>query len=1192
MIKLRINPIFGLYFLFFLLMSSSLAFAEGSKDLYPKNTPGNRAFLYCNTNSSFTDSWPFKTPGTHYVYVKTGEVIAAGSSAQGVGLGTIRFTAPNGVSYNSGTSTSVGRINNRAAELAGPWINSGSNVNCYKPYTLIVKSGEEGVWKVDFIPPKGEAGTSNITVPDVAADADWTQGTGNGGTNGDIIAAWDVSVTSDNISWKTGRLFTNVLNLHIKDSFEENKSYYASHYVLTRDGRAYRIQTNGSNGVGFTFFSNNNGFTNNSVPTYKSLDVSTQTEVSNVTHDPRSPDDAQNVTHKIFYAKPAKELPASAAIYLAGTPGATTWLKNTAVLPKISDVQVVGTEGTIGQVSVKGAYIKFNSTTGGTYKIVIPVPSGADRNIIGVAAVGANTVFWDGKDGNNSFVPAGTTLSEIRTRLLSAEVHFPYIDMEINPKGIIIELTDNTLDYNLITNSADEGVYSDKVYWDDSNVSGAGTLPESSNPFVNLTGGASSKLLGHKWGAYKASEGSGNSGSGSFSFGNTKSMDTWAYIQGSEESQPLNMVIKTADLLIERITPSTDLYFSDHQLMYTVRAKNNGPSDVSGTTFDFKAPPGFVISSVNPIVISGTGTATVNAPLITGNSYQAKLDMKNQSVVEFTVVGKVTGALINQIVPVEASIMRPPDVTDPDATNPDSNTGPVNPHDECLNGTAISNCNNIKYNIVNPQEFCIGNPMLGVAYTLSIGGASGEITGAVPGWLESKFENNTLSVSGKPLLAGIYAFTLGTVNSEKEKTTVLIKVNPMPVITTQPASVTICEDKDATFTIVSSSVGNTYKWQYQNGGLWKDYTSAEGATGFNTSTLIVSKVTMGMDKTNIQVVVSSAFGCVLNSDISVLNVNPKPSPPAILPSKTAFCDGENIVLKSSADDGNQWYINGKSIPGAVKKTYVVQDTGSYTVTYTNKNGCESLGSLAVKIKMNPLPPVPQVKITGDTTFCKGGSVLLESSADTNNQWYKDGEILIGETGKTYKAIDPGIYFVLVTNENGCSSNSKSVAVKVNLLPVAPVITSDKLVLCEKDSATLSSNVTGTLQWYKDGAKIAGATGSKYIVKSSGKYSLTITDTNTCPSDPSNVITIQVNPLPVAPVITADKLVFCEKDSATLTSNVTGNLQWYKDGAKIAGATGSKYIVKSSGKYSLTITDTNTCPSDPSNVITIQVNPLP
>jgi len=162
-----------------LIFNIQKVFAEGSKELSANG--GNRAFLV--SGNTVTPSFVFPTLGTMKVYARAGETIYLGSSVQGMGSGTINLRAPNGATYTSGTSATIGLIANRSQELAGPQPNIGG----YNPYKQVVQATEEGIWEIDFIAENnGLAGGEN-PVP-IAAAASWTQ------TRGQYMAAFDISV--------------------------------------------------------------------------------------------------------------------------------------------------------------------------------------------------------------------------------------------------------------------------------------------------------------------------------------------------------------------------------------------------------------------------------------------------------------------------------------------------------------------------------------------------------------------------------------------------------------------------------------------------------------------------------------------------------------------------------------------------------------------------------------------------------------------------------------------------------------------------------------------------------------------------------------------------------------------------------------------------------------------------------------
>lgn len=839
--------------------------AEGSRELYPAGAQGNRAFLYANVdNINYMDRFPFKTAGTHFVYAKSGEAIAVASSAYGYQGAQIIITPPNGPSVAYNYDGTTGRIQNRNQELLGPrW--GGAPAAGYDPIVVNVNAAQEGIWRVEFQAPRGNGNSNDISAADVAATADWDQPTG---TASNLIAAWDVSVRNvPKTAWLIGRVYANVLNLSISPNFREERGFYVTNYILTEDGRAYRVQTNGNNGWAFTFFSNNNGFAVNGVPTYKSLNASTVAALSGL-HDPRTLDDPLNKTHKIFYSKPNPDLPETANANVTAA-NQTMWLKKNAILPIITNVKFTGVEGTVGKISRKGANISFNSSTSGSFQIVIPVPNGADRVINGAAVQGNNQIFWDGKDGNGNFLPAGAISPLVQTFLRSAEVHFPYIDMEINPNGIIIELTENTTNYTVDPSRTNPAEYSDKVYWDDSNISNAGNDNRgSSNPFVNLTG-ISSRANGHKFGRYSTNT------NATYHFGDARSMDTWAYIESDRTIQEVGIEILEADLKIETITPDLNQYFSNNKITYTVRVYNDGPSAADGSKLAINIPAGLIIQNITPANI--TGAVTVNGAATVGQNYTATLNLPNKGAIDFVIEATFTGGFNQVFSNLKASIMRPPDLTDPDATGK-NDAGPVDPDEECLNGTTatIGICNNIKYNTVNGQEVCQASPIAPISYTLSPDGTQ-IANSALPDALSVQNASGTRTVSGSVTNSGIHQFYIKTTGTNRTQTNAIIRVIAPPDATANgPANLCVDATGNPTVSFQGSIADRSYEFSYRiNDGPIQTITTP---TGSNTATIPIPLSSSGNFTYKLTLVKDLATGCSVVKNVAVtVTVHPLPA---------------------------------------------------------------------------------------------------------------------------------------------------------------------------------------------------------------------------------------------------------------------------------------------------------------------------
>ena len=190
-------------------------------------------------------------------------------------------------------------------------------------------------------------------------------------------------------------------------------------------------------------------------------------------------------------------------------------------------------------------------------------------------------------------------------------------------------------------------------------------------------------------------------------------------------------------------------------------------------------------------------------------------------------------------------------------------------------------------------------------------------------------------------------------------------------------------------------------------------------------------------------------------------------------------DGTNLI--SSSATGNQWYREGVAITGAVNQTYKPSDAATYTVNVTI-NGCA--GPLSAGYYFVPAPV-----ITADpgTIICQGSSVVLTSSALTNNQWYQNFTAITGATSRTYQVSVSGVYTATTSFNNVASGPSNKITI-TSSVPQKPTIT--------LSGAYLISSAAAGNQWYLDGSPIQGATDKFYKPLKSGYYSVVTTEPGT------------------------------------------------------------------------------------------------
>ncbi len=177
--------------------------------------------------------------------------------------------------------------------------------------------------------------------------------------------------------------------------------------------------------------------------------------------------------------------------------------------------------------------------------------------------------------------------------------------------------------------------------------------------------------------------------------------------------------------------------------------------------------------------------------------------------------------------------------------------------------------------------------------------------------------------------------------------------------------------------------------------------------------------------------------------------------------------------------------------------YVPSKTGTYNYKCTPHFAMGMTGSFTVVCQQATV----QISAAGANTFCKGGSVQLNSSVSsgiTSRQWQKGGTNIAGETGATYIAKANGSYTLKVTNGCGSMATSNAIIVTVNTLPEAVITPSGSVNLCSGNEIILQATVVAGVayQWQRGVNNISGATSATYKTAKGGSYKVVVTKTST------------------------------------------------------------------------------------------------
>jgi hypothetical protein len=482
-------------------------------------------------------------------------------------------------------------------------------------------------------------------------------------------------------------------------------------------------------------------------------------------------------------------------------------------------------------------------------------------------------------------------------------------------------------------------------------------------------------------------------------------------------------------------------------------------------------------------------------------------------------------------------------------------------------------------------------------------------------------------VNDAPVLSGANA--LSTINEDPVS-------NPGTLVSALIAGQTADVDAGALTGIAVTSVNNTNgSWQYStnSGTTWNAFGSpsdgsarllaADASTcvrfvpGADWSGTAVLGLTLrawdrssgtagGTASTTTNGGTSAFSAATASAGITVNPVNDAPTGSPVM-TGTPTEDQTLTAVTSGISDADgmgafsyQWRRDGADIAGGTDSTYTLGDADvgariSVQVTYTDGQGTDESAisaQTAPVTNVNDLPvgvPLITGTVTEDQTLAAntGGISDADGLATFSYQWLRNGANIPSGTGSTYTLGDADVGTQISvqvgytdgqgTDESLTSAQTAAVA-NVNDTPSGvPVITgtaTENQILTADPSGVADADGLGVFsyQWLRNGANIAGATASTYMlgavdVGSWISVQVSYTDgrgMNESLTSATVGPVVNFNAIPVgAPMITGTPA-----EDQMLTADVSGisdadglgpfSYQWLRNGVAIGGATNTTY----------------------------------
>jgi PKD repeat protein len=226
-----------------------------------------------------------------------------------------------------------------------------------------------------------------------------------------------------------------------------------------------------------------------------------------------------------------------------------------------------------------------------------------------------------------------------------------------------------------------------------------------------------------------------------------------------------------------------------------------------------------------------------------------------------------------------------------------------------------------------------------------------------------------------------------------------------------------------------------------------------------------------------------------------VTVHATPATPTVTANgPTSFCTGGSVILTSSEATGNNWSNN------ATTASITVTASGTFSVTYTDNNGCSASSSVTNVSVSNA--PVPTINASA-TAACSGDSIVLTSSTADSYLWSTNA------TTQSITVTSAGNYTVTTTNADACAGVGTSAPTAITF-GTTPTANATYTVSGNVVTFTNTSTDATTYSWDFDDFSGSSAASPVHAFAANGSYDVVLTAINgNCTSTFTITIAISV-----------------------------------------------------------------------------------
>ncbi len=503
-------------------------------------------------------------------------------------------------------------------------------------------------------------------------------------------------------------------------------------------------------------------------------------------------------------------------------------------------------------------------------------------------------------------------------------------------------------------------------------------------------------------------------------------------------------------------------------------------------------------------------------------------------------------------------------------------------HDPSNNTSSASNLNSGPYSVSitdvngcvdvvsgNIQYFDAPSPFVALSSPSGCGSPDGSIsigvtagTGTQPFNYAWSHDGTLTTATANGLAGGSYTVTITDANNCTNVLTEVIGTSQDMTVVPDVITDASCGQSNGSVSLAISGGLAPYSFSWSNGS------SSSAITGLNPGSYTVT--------------VTDSNGICLASTTANITSTSGPSI-SFDDVQNTICEEGNGSLSVSPTGGTSPY-NYVWSNGLTSSSITGLNSGNYTVTITDANGCAGIDNQSIVLENAPTLSLNTFTNSACTSNTGTVSVnLTGGTAPFTYQWSHDAGLNSNNAG----SLPAAVYQVTVTDNNGCTSTLEQEVLNLT----GPIVSTQNTnnSTCGNTNGSIDLNITSgatpyTFLWDN------GQTNATITNISAGSYSITVTDANGCEtlytesiSDSNGPSLDNVNLSPET----------CNNENGTATAVVSGGtapytFKWTNDLGAIVST--SATVTGGAGTYVLEILDANTCVVSQNVVITADSTP--